>query len=64
MFTRPCHRCHKILQFDSPQYKYLPPMVRTWTKKQSFQKNPSLRMETGVAYHLRCFAEYKNSHAM
>lgn len=67
LFSKPCHRCHKLLQFDSPHYKYLPPMVRTWTKKQPLgsvnEPSPLLRQEVGVAYHMRCFAEYQNSHS-
>lgn len=60
LFSKPCIRCHKLLQFDSPQYKYLPPMVRTWTKKQPDDPE-STRQQVGVAYHMRCFAEYKNN---
>ncbi|KAI7903118.1 uncharacterized protein BX663DRAFT_509613 [Cokeromyces recurvatus] len=66
LFTKPCHRCQKILQFDSPQYKYLPPIVRTWKKKEVFEENSesSIRIETGITYHMRCFIEYKNNHAL
>ncbi|KAI8365663.1 hypothetical protein EDC96DRAFT_188338 [Choanephora cucurbitarum] len=57
LFTRPCQRCHKLLQFDSPQYKYLPPMVRTWPKRTLDDSEQPLN----VAYHMRCFTEYKNT---
>ncbi|KAG2202429.1 hypothetical protein INT46_001325 [Mucor plumbeus] len=66
LFVSPCQRCHKLLQFDSPQYKYLPPMVRTWAKKQPIHQNDHVPIvhSIGVAYHMRCFTEYKNNHAM
>ncbi|KAI8875503.1 hypothetical protein K501DRAFT_280308 [Backusella circina FSU 941] len=62
LFTEPCHRCHTRLQFDSPQYKYLPPMVRTWTKKStsgttSIIEQSQLQNSVGIAYHMRCFIE-------
>ncbi|ORZ21420.1 hypothetical protein BCR42DRAFT_193048 [Absidia repens] len=31
LFSEPCQRCHKRLQFDSPRYKHLPPVIRTWS---------------------------------
>ncbi|GAA5813535.1 hypothetical protein MFLAVUS_007014 [Mucor flavus] len=66
LFTAPCYRCHKILQFDSPQYRYLPPMVRTWAKKLPVVDNdsPVARQAPGTVYHMRCYIEYKNNHAM
>ncbi|KAG1299363.1 hypothetical protein G6F66_000900 [Rhizopus arrhizus] len=57
LFTAPCYRCHKVLQFDSPVSKYLPPIVRTWNSKHAAQVTPT-------AYHKTCFHEYKNSQAM
>ncbi|KAI8069261.1 mediator complex subunit 27-domain-containing protein [Gongronella butleri] len=45
LYQTPCARCHKILQFDSPQFKHLPPVVRTWDQT------------IGTAYHLKCFQE-------
>ncbi|KAF1801112.1 hypothetical protein FB192DRAFT_1448438 [Mucor lusitanicus] len=66
LFVSPCQRCHKLLQFDSPQYRYLPPMVRTWAKKQPIQQNEDAPMtqSTGVPYHMRCYIEYRNNHGM
>ncbi|KAK4512136.1 uncharacterized protein ATC70_013379 [Mucor velutinosus] len=66
LFVSPCQRCHKLLQFDSPQYRYLPPMVRTWAKKQPIHQNEDVPMaqSTGVPYHMRCYTEYRNNHAM
>ncbi|KAI9357733.1 hypothetical protein BD770DRAFT_88778 [Pilaira anomala] len=67
LFTAPCYRCHKILQFDSPQYRYLPPMVRTWAKKVVLADNSELTVThhaPGTVYHMRCYMEYKNNHAM
>ncbi|KAG0177588.1 hypothetical protein DFQ29_004667 [Apophysomyces sp. BC1021] len=61
LFVEPCCRCHKRLQFDSPQYKYLPPIVRTWDQKKvanQSDRNLSLTHNTvGLAYHIRCFIE-------
>ncbi|ORX59642.1 hypothetical protein DM01DRAFT_1371507 [Hesseltinella vesiculosa] len=45
LYQEPCARCQKRLQFDSPQFKYLPPVVRTWDQT------------IGTAYHLKCFQE-------
>ncbi|GAN07278.1 hypothetical protein MAM1_0155d06774 [Mucor ambiguus] len=66
LFMLPCQRCHKLLQFDSPQYRYLPPMVRIWAKKQPIQQNEDAPMvqSTGVPYHMRCYIEYRNNHAI
>ncbi|KAI8989972.1 hypothetical protein BDB01DRAFT_779580 [Pilobolus umbonatus] len=62
LFNKPCHRCHKLLQYDSPQYKHLPPMVRTWAKKSSlFNVNNTQQRQTGIAYHMRCSIEHKHS---
>ncbi|ORE02305.1 hypothetical protein BCV72DRAFT_54594 [Rhizopus microsporus var. microsporus] len=57
LFTAPCIRCHKVLQFDSPVYKYTPPVVRTWNTKHTTDR-------TAVAYHMRCYHEHKNSQAI
>ncbi|KAI8097527.1 mediator complex subunit 27-domain-containing protein [Halteromyces radiatus] len=35
LFTAPCHRCQKRLQYDSPQYKHLPPVIRTWVQRKN-----------------------------
>ncbi|CEP09081.1 hypothetical protein [Parasitella parasitica] len=66
LFISPCQRCHKVLQFDSPQYRYLPPMVRTWAKKQPiYQNNETATVrKIGAPYHMRCFIEYRNNQAM
>ncbi|SAM07691.1 hypothetical protein [Absidia glauca] len=71
LFSEPCHRCRKRLQFDSPQYKHLPPVIRTWNRRKNsnipeisiLSSPPSTRddltMEQspslGLAYHLRCY---------
>lgn len=58
LFTKPCHRCHKILQFDSPQYRYLPPMVRTWAKKAPTANNDlsDSSPPLATAFHMRCYS--------
>ncbi|CAO3625484.1 unnamed protein product [Mucor hiemalis] len=57
LFTKPCHRCRKILQFDSPQYRYLPPMVRTWVKKSPTVNNDISETSPppATAFHMRCY---------
>ncbi|KAL1929142.1 hypothetical protein VTP01DRAFT_2201 [Rhizomucor pusillus] len=60
LFTEPCVRCHKRLQLDSPQYKHLPPMVRTWVRRKIDYMEPDREMPqayttAGIAYHMQCF---------
>ncbi|KAI8642273.1 hypothetical protein BD408DRAFT_185686 [Parasitella parasitica] len=66
LFVSPCQRCHKLLQFDSPQFRYLPPMVRTWTKRQPIHQHGDVANvhDVGTPYHMRCFIEYRNNQAM
>ncbi|KAI9015645.1 hypothetical protein CLU79DRAFT_337688 [Phycomyces nitens] len=39
LFVEPCCRCHKRLQFDSPHYKHLPAVVRTWRWRNNNNKD-------------------------
>ncbi|CAO3634501.1 unnamed protein product [Cunninghamella blakesleeana] len=62
LFTEPCHRCKKRLQFDSPQFKHLPPVVRTWAQQKNngirSDEYPASQQYLGVAFHLRCFTGF------
>ncbi|KAL1916935.1 uncharacterized protein VTP21DRAFT_5132 [Calcarisporiella thermophila] len=42
LFTQPCRNCGQLLIFDSPHYKFLPPVMRTFKDKQ-FRE-----------YHIQC----------
>ncbi|CDS14470.1 hypothetical protein LRAMOSA06639 [Lichtheimia ramosa] len=60
LFTEPCFRCNRRLQFDSPHYKFLPPMVRTWVRRKVDYMEPDREMPqayttAGMAYHMLCF---------
>lgn len=42
-------------------------MVRTWAKKVVLADNSELTVThhaPGTVYHMRCYMEYKNNHAM